>query len=163
MRTLSVLLLPLLAAGADAGDMPRGVPPTINLVRLNKKGELVMLVIIPVTREVLEKRSEDRGGKKVEVEVRKLVTETMVRQQTVDARGMQASEVGGKKIDPKKLPTLLAKQTPVLISSDGKPINPIYLKLFKKDTLILTFPRPAAPPAPPVPPESEKKPPPPRD
>ena len=159
-RTLSVLLLPLLAAGAEAGSLPKGVPPAINLVSLNKKGELVMLVIIPVTREVLEKRIEDRGGKKVEVEVRKLVTETVIRQQIVDARGVQASDVGGKKIDPKKLPTLLARETPVLISSDGKPINPIYLKMFKKDTLVLTFPRPAAPPAPP---EPVKKPPPPRD
>ena len=46
-------------------------------------------------------------------------------------------EAGGKKIDKETLTKRLAKPTPVVISSDGRAVDPGYLQLFKKDTIVI--------------------------
>ena len=53
----------------------------------------------------------------------------------IDARQVKAFGTDGKEIDAKKLARLLAKETPVLVSADGKPIDPFYLRVVKEGTL----------------------------
>jgi RNA polymerase sigma factor (sigma-70 family) len=72
----------------------------------------------------------------------------------------------GKKVGPKKLPELLKGETVVLVSADGKPVDPLYLRLVKEGTLVFVLPAsaisPAAPPplaAPPLAPSVSGRPP----
>jgi hypothetical protein len=61
-----------------------------------------------------------------------------------------AYDTKGKKIDLKELVKRLEKEAPVLASNDGKPVDPLHLRLIKDDTVILVLPIPArvAPPLP---------------
>jgi hypothetical protein len=46
----------------------------------------------------------------------------------------------GKRIDPKDLPNLLKKSTPVMVSADGNEIDPLYLRLVQPGTLVIVAP-----------------------
>jgi hypothetical protein len=79
-------------------------------------------------------------------------------------KDVKAFSVDGKPIERKKLRGLLKKETAVLVSADGKEIDPFYLQMIKEGTIILLVqpvihppavaepPPPVEPPAPPVPP-----------
>jgi hypothetical protein len=77
-------------------------------------------------------------------------TETRVTQLQWDLKKATAQEAGGKKIDGKTLTKLLARPRPVVMSANGSAIDPGWLKLFAKDTLVIVAPdvRPAKTPAP---------------
>ena len=47
----------------------------------------------------------------------------------------------GRTVDPKDLPQLLKNPVPVLVSTDGKKVDPYYLKKVKKGTLVLVPPK----------------------
>src|SRR5262249_48830390 len=47
----------------------------------------------------------------------------------------------GRTVDPKDLPKLLKNPVPVLVSTDGKKVDPYYLKKVKKGTLVLVPPK----------------------
>jgi hypothetical protein len=63
---------------------------------------------------------------------------------------VQVYDTRGKAVSPKKLPGLLKGETFVLVSADGKPVDPLYLRLVKEGTLVFVLPAPPTPP--PVPP-----------
>jgi hypothetical protein len=56
-------------------------------------------------------------------------------------------EVGGKKIDPAELPKRLDPGTVVVVSGDGKEIDPTCLKLLAKDAIVIVAPSIIGPPA----------------
>ena len=45
----------------------------------------------------------------------------------------------GKKVNRKEAARLLAKDRPILVSADGRPVDPLYLKVVKEGTLILVL------------------------
>jgi hypothetical protein len=47
----------------------------------------------------------------------------------------------GMQVDPRDLPRLLEKMVPVLVSSDGRGVDPLYLRHAKPGTLVLILPR----------------------
>jgi RNA polymerase sigma factor (sigma-70 family) len=53
------------------------------------------------------------------------------------ATAVPAYDTAGKRIDAKKLAQLLEKETPVLVSADGKKVDPFYLHVVKEGTVIL--------------------------
>jgi RNA polymerase sigma factor (sigma-70 family) len=71
-------------------------------------------------------------------------------QQRVDSKAVRVIGIDGKKIDPKRLPNLLAKETPVLTIAEGQAVEPLVLRLLKEDTLIIVLPTQAVYPTPPV-------------
>jgi hypothetical protein len=56
-------------------------------------------------------------------------------------KDVQVYTAAGKRIDPGLVPKLLAKWTPVFLSVNGQPLDPLYLRVIKGDALILVFPR----------------------
>jgi RNA polymerase sigma factor (sigma-70 family) len=56
----------------------------------------------------------------------------------------------GQSVDPRQLAKLLKGETPALVSQDGRPVDPLHLRLTKEGTLLFVLPGLAAPPAPPV-------------
>ncbi len=64
---------------------------------------------------------------------------------------VKAYDTRGKVVQPKKLPELLKGETVVLVSADGKPVDPLYLRLVKDGTLVFVLPASAIPPPAPPP------------
>jgi len=90
---------------------------------------------------ILEKRKKkDQDGKEVEYQV--TVFRAVIRENTreVEAKDLKALGGDGKKVDPKKLPGLLEKETTVLLGQSGQKINPLYFKILKKEALVLVPP-----------------------
>ncbi len=72
----------------------------------------------------------------------------------LDAKEIRAFDADGKPISRTKLAGLLKTETAVLLSADGKPVDPFFLQVVKKGTVILMPPVETMPPPPtlPVPP-----------
>jgi hypothetical protein len=66
------------------------------------------------------------------------VYEEQVRDVPLDSA--QFSEAGGKKLSSEDILKRVAVGTIVVISADGKPVDPAYLKTLAKDTLVVVSP-----------------------
>jgi hypothetical protein len=84
---------------------------------------------------------------------------TQISEQKMKAEGIRAYRADGKRVDAKMLPKLLAKQRGVLMSADGKKVDPFYLQIMKADTLVFVLPQPEGRPVPRPQPVPEIKPP----
>jgi hypothetical protein len=64
---------------------------------------------------------------------------------------VQVFDHNGKRLAPNDIPRFL-KSMPVLVSSDGKPVDPFYLRLLREGSLIVVSPALATSTASPIPP-----------
>jgi hypothetical protein len=58
---------------------------------------------------------------------------------TLGDPGIEVQDLAGKEVSAKKLPDLLAKETPVLLSTTGA-VDPFHLQLAKEGTLVVIVP-----------------------
>lgn len=72
--------------------------------------------------------------------------------QEFDAANVQGYTVAGEEIPADELAKRLAQETPVLVSADGRAVDPEYLKIIREDAVILVSPvqGPALPLGPPA-------------
>jgi hypothetical protein len=151
-----VLLLTLFGAPVPAQpEPPKGAPPQIWPVKLvdgTLVGRRTETVVVPVFRQV----KVNVGGKEEIQSTMEYVptTRTMERRWSLDKATI--SEAGGKKLDKEALAKRLEKRTVVVLSSDGKPVAPGYLKVFQKETLVIVLAPGSEKPPPPD--AGEKKP-----
>jgi hypothetical protein len=54
-------------------------------------------------------------------------------------------DMDGKRVDAKMLPKLLKTEVIALIAKDGRPVDPLHLRLIKPGTLLFTLPLPESP------------------
>jgi hypothetical protein len=166
---LAVALLGGAVPSQDKPHLPKGPQPRQVLATAGlAEGGVIVFKFSSVDCVVqLEETKVVVGGKEVTRRHMKMVPVTRQGEQRVKSADIQAATAGGKKVDAKELPKLLKKATAVLISADGKKVDPFYLKVLKEDTLVLVLPipelkagsgdRPSPPPPPPPPPPPVKK------
>jgi hypothetical protein len=164
------LLAGLLAGPqADEPPPPSSPPPQLSVVKLD--GDR-LTVWRSVPRQVAEQVpvTVERDGRKV-TEVR-TVTRTVYTAipEVMLIKDLRATRADGGRVDPEKLPELLKRPTAVILSS-GPPIDAVYLRALRDDTLILSFPGagggvpiapdkiPSTPPLPKGPPRPGERPP----
>jgi hypothetical protein len=115
--------------------------------KLVSKQEATVLVPVTTTEKV------NVNGR---IQVRTVTayrTEKRVSTREWDLKKATFRDAGGKKIDLDTATRLLARPRPVAMSADGKAIDPGWLKVLKKDTLVIVAPQAApANPPPPLPP-----------
>jgi hypothetical protein len=144
MKTmLTAALLVLLAGRVPAyGQIGIGGGQlTYGLARCDKDKVHVRQVYV-YNIPTLEKRTKkDQDGKDVEYQVSVLKTMVHENAREVEAKDLTALGGDGKKIDAKKLPGLLEKETTVLVGLRGQKVNPLYFKILKKDALVLVLPQ----------------------
>jgi hypothetical protein len=58
----------------------------------------------------------------------------------IDLERTEAFDTSGKAIERKALTDLLKKETPVLVATDGKKVDPFYLRVVKEGTVVLVPP-----------------------
>src|SRR5262249_1284723 len=162
---LSLLLAGVLAAPAPpVPGPPKGPAPLLLTVRVKEnEGLIVAERTEPPTEWQQRVQKINVGGQNANVGVlvgkvknaafsKKLVLVTTVTHRLV-LKGAKARYADGRKIDSDDLPKLLAKPRLAVISSDGKAVDPAYLHLLKRDTLVIvakTAPEWPPRPTPPV-------------
>ncbi len=142
----SVVLFALLgqAPGEPAPKSIAGLPPVQGVASMDGKGNLAIARVTTMggygmgDRELWLKAPEKKPGEKVMVRAK--VTQMIVTIVEVPAGVVEAYTVDGKVIAPAKLAEMLAKERAVLISVDGKKLDPFHVQLYKEDTIILVPP-----------------------
>jgi len=142
-------------------EAPKGQPPTIATVQVEKDA-LVSNQTITQQRPETRTITENVGGKNVTRTITVLVPVTVISKQAWSLKGAKAQQADGTKIEIDALKKRLATPRPVVIATDGQPIDPAYLRLLQKNTIVVIVPRMApgaigVVPAPPI-----KAPPPPK-
>jgi hypothetical protein len=148
--TICVVLLaaPGLARAQRPEGGPRGPAPRVMAVRVNAAGQPVLskrvVEAVPEIQEV-EVKVGDRTEKRQVTVHRQVVREVEMR---LDVKGVEVFEARGRRIDPADVPARLKKPTAVLVSADGNPVDPFYLRLARPDTLVVVAPALASPDVP---------------
>jgi RNA polymerase sigma factor (sigma-70 family) len=116
-------------------DIPASVPPVTGFAMLSKDGVYLRLREVGCVFAPTEPSSKDGSGAVVAfVPVLQQVSRTLLAAET-PVYGMD-----GTRVDAKKLPELLKKEKPVLVSQDGKMVDAFHLQLIKDGTLIIVPP-----------------------
>jgi hypothetical protein len=134
--------LVVLAAPAPDPVVPAGPPPQLAVVHLTRDGDLVQRAVVAVAVPVLREKTIIVKGKEVKVTEAATMVEYRTEERTTKVRGLEAYDTAGKLIPAERLPELLARDTLVLISADGKKLDPACLRVIKEGTLILVLPPP---------------------
>jgi RNA polymerase sigma factor (sigma-70 family) len=122
-----------------SSKLPESPAPVHALVELRGSRLTVwrrMVTYRPVTRNL-----PDRPGSATSYEQ---VAEVLAAEYPLAE--VRTYDTQGKPVEKKKLAGLLIGETLVLVSADGKPIDPIYLRLVKEGTLVFVLPS-SSPPA----------------
>jgi RNA polymerase sigma factor (sigma-70 family) len=121
-----------------ASKLPNGLAPVQALVELRGNRLAVWQKVIsykPVTRYLPDRRSSVTSY------------EQTVELLTVDypLKEVKVYDTRGNEVQPEKLSGLLKGEVYVLVSADGKPVDPLFLRLVKEGTLVFILPAPSRP------------------
>jgi hypothetical protein len=138
-----VLLFSPAPVPASKEDKPTGPSPVIVSAQVDKEGRLVCFV------DSIEYRPETRTAQvnvagKLEQRNYTVMVPVMTKSRTHSLDKATIAQVGGGKVDRKELAKLLEKPTLVVMSADGKPVDPAYLKVLRKNTLVIVVPSAAS-------------------
>lgn len=145
-RNLTAALLALLlAASLRAADKPLKTPAGPQPVVLNARvdGDSHLLLNLVEFTPVLEERTMivmTLDGKTSTKKVVKVMMIPKARTLRVGLRDLKSTDAAGNKLNIRVLRDRLKNEAPVLVSADGNPVDPFYLKAFKKETLVLIIP-----------------------
>jgi peroxiredoxin len=129
----------LSSASADDAPQAYGTPPRLLIASgIDAGGNLILSATEQRQKKV--SREVEKDGKKTTREVTFTYPVTVLNRQTASLKGVTISELGGKKISLDQARERLKGPTPVLLALVGEKVDPIYLKVMKKDTLTFTFP-----------------------
>src|SRR5262249_56149518 len=119
---------------------PTTLAPYTVLARVDKNG--VLLVRWAVTTYQPKTSIVKRPGQEDQIVTSYEVT-TGEQEKEIELSRVQAFGTDGKALTPGLVRALLEKERPVLVSADGKPVDPFYLQVVKDDTPILVLPEEA--------------------
>lgn len=141
MRYVAIVLIAITTSAAcgqaqEVLNLPRGAAPVQALAGFNADGKLVIkqsgtqTFYVPITTISPDGKSattayEQRTGPRI---------------QTTTIDKVRAHDVRGNPIQAKRLRKLLRDETPVLMSADGRPVDPLHLRLYKDDVVVLMTP-----------------------
>jgi hypothetical protein len=129
-------------------SLPQGPQPLQVVARMDRDGNVLVRQIVPVYRQEVREKVEQKDGRAVKVAYTVTVmTQTEV-QHKLAGHSVQAFGTDGKKIERKALERLLKNEAIVLLSMDGKKVDPFYLRLVKEGTVVLVGPQAKLVPAP---------------
>jgi hypothetical protein len=137
------LVLTTLGAGApveEALKPPQGIQPLVTVARLTNDDKIQFHQIILVPRTEAVERTVIENGVPKTVKAMRTVFTSVTITRSIAGKDVQGYDTSGKKLDRDAVRKRLKKDTPVLISSDGKPVDPFYLKLTRPGTLVLVAP-----------------------
>ncbi len=144
--TLALSLTLAAPVPAPAAPIPAGTPPRLMELKADANGKVMVQVYrsekvqvrAPAANAPVPGNDVAPAVAPREVWVSKMVEIGEVRDLTV-------TTADGKKLTTDEALKRLTDGTVVVISGDGKPVSPVFLKVFKDDTLVLVSPELAGP------------------
>jgi hypothetical protein len=134
---------------ADTVELPTTPPPLQVLASINKDGSIVLVDSVTEYKTVPRTRifkTPDGKEKTETIEVR--VPVVSFRSNVFPTKDVQVFDTKNNPVDVKKLPELLAKRVPALVSVDGNKVDPLHLRVVKEGTLVFVVPAWQARPVP---------------
>jgi hypothetical protein len=164
-RALLIVAAGLLV-GADRGkdkepQLPKGQPPTLVLAKADREGLAIrQMVRVAEYRQEQRTRTVKQNGQDRQVPYQVTVLDQRMEAREMRAGKFQAFGTDGKPVDAKAAAGQLKGWTAVLLSADGKRVDPFYLQVIKEGTLVIVLPQPNSQPSSisPVPPPAQKVP-----
>ncbi len=142
-------------APGEAARGPRSLPPLAVAAGIDEKGVVYVRDNSGNAFTSTGYYEVEEGGQKRLVPVQIKENVFTLRTRSLDARAVRAFRTDGKPVPAADLPRLLRKEVTVLVSADGRKVDPFYLEVIRAGTPVLVLPAPAfhgAPPAIPAPP-----------
>jgi thiol-disulfide isomerase/thioredoxin len=125
----------------SADDAPQGYGMPLRLLiasGIDADGNLIVSATEQRQKKVTLEVETD--GKKTTREVTFTYSVMLLNRQTVSLKDATISDLGGNKVSLDQARERLKEPTPVLLIMLGEKVDPIYLKVMKKETLTFTFP-----------------------
>jgi hypothetical protein len=140
----------------DEPRLPTSPQPLQVLAHIDDGGNVIIRHLVPEWRQETRERTVPTPNGE-ERKVQYTVTVPVFRQVEMRFEGkkVQFYNTDGEKIDAEKAAEQLKQDAPILLSADGRKVDPFYLRIIKKGTLVVLAPPPPARPVPapqPVPP-----------
>src|SRR5262249_38498881 len=133
MHHLCLMIAASFVGGEPAElKLPTGDPPIQILARMTEQGFELVIPYYEYKREDLD------DGKIQLVPVKRKET------RNVSLKDVHVYGTDGMEVDRKRLSKMLQKPTLALCTVDGKPVDPLHLRLVKDGTLIFVGPTPKA-------------------
>ena len=125
------------AGAADRLVLPKGPAPQYAIAEIDKAGRLTLQS--SVQQDVPEYRSRFRlkDGKKIREKYLVYIPRTVINISRMRLADVEFFNANGEKIDAENAQDRIGKRKIVLVSKDGKPVDPFYLKILQKSTLII--------------------------
>src|SRR5262249_52626074 len=121
------------------GDSPKGPPPTVKIATVDENGRLLLTMTITEFQQVFKEIVVRVGEREEKRKVAEIVPVTVQKMIMLDGKDVEVYGTDGKRLDPKRLPKTRGP-VPILVSSDGKQVDPFYLRLAREGTLIVVTP-----------------------
>ncbi len=140
MFSLVSLSLFVVSAPLPAPDAPKGPPPRIEVVQMEKDGRPVLIRNVTTYQQVQKEITVNVGGrveKRVVTEAVPVTVQTVV---ALDDKAVQVFGADGKRVVPGEVRKRLNRPTAVFVSSDDKPIDPFFLKLLRDGSYCVVAP-----------------------
>jgi hypothetical protein len=147
----ALMVLPAAPLQAGGKAMPKGPPPRVMMALVDADGRAYIETTRYTTRIVVQKVQVKVGDRVEERGVNVPVTVAEMVKVPLDAEGTRLMTADGKRVGPRDLKALLTKTSPILFSSDGRDVDPFYLRLARPGTLVVIAPGLAPPGEMPVP------------
>jgi hypothetical protein len=129
---------------APAAPVETGVAPRVMELKANADGKIMVTVTRPEKVQVGAGAAiNPAGGAAPAVITREIPVAKNV--ELGDVKDLSVTTADGKKLTAEEAMKKLAGGAIVVVSGDGKPVSPAFLKVFKDDTLVLVSPELAGP------------------
>jgi hypothetical protein len=120
---------------AKEPTLPAGPMPFHALAVLDKKGRVAVTIRFPDMAPGAMEGGVGPGGGGGPLPPKAADTEPVTR--SFRLKKVQAFETSGKKVEAKELARRLRRKVALLVSADGKAVDPLHLRLFKEGLLVL--------------------------
>jgi hypothetical protein len=137
---MSLSLSVLHAAPVPEEQKPTGpAPRLLPAPQVDDAGQLSFRQVVSQHREEVRTRTvvDPQTGKAVTIAEKVIVPVLIETVQTLNAKEYTAYDVAGNKVEEKAMAEALRRHPLVLVSSDGKKVDPAYLKMFREGTVVL--------------------------
>jgi hypothetical protein len=141
-----------LAMGApvppSTAPVPAGAAPRVLELKADANGKITLTVVRTEMVKVQAAAAiapAPGNNAPPPVVTREVPVQKQVTVELGEIKDLVVTTADGKKIDKEDALKRLANGGIVVASSDGKPVSPVFLKVFKDDTLVLTSPELVAP------------------
>jgi hypothetical protein len=141
----SFVLSMALAAPVPAPAPPVASGPAPRLLELKADADGKITVTVVRTEKVKEQVTVAAPGGAPAVVTREVSVPKTVVVELGDVKDLKITTADGKKVETADAVKKLAGGAVVVVSADGKPVSPNFLKLFKDDVLVLAAPELAGP------------------